>query len=98
MQNNACQEKQLISELAIITQERGLIVIKIILWKWAQFSAVLKRANSLWSMRKDMANEPETIATFLYMCKVCSEVDIPVKKTNMEIEKIWRKAISKIKL
>ncbi len=49
-------------------------------------------------MRKDTAKEPETIAIFLYMYKVCSKVDPPVKKTNMEIEKIWRKTISKIKL
>lgn len=49
-------------------------------------------------MRTDMAKEPETIAIFLYMYKVCSKEDPPVKKTNTEIEKIWRKAISKIKL
>lgn len=65
----------------------------------AQFPAVLRRVNSiLSSMRKDTAKEPETIAIFLYMYKVCSKVDPPVKKTNMEIEKIWRKTISKIKL
>lgn len=71
----------------------------------AQFSAVLKRANSvLWSMREGIASEPEA-AVILYLYKVCAhlkylhgDLDPQIKKTAMEIEKIQRRAIGKLKL
>lgn len=71
-----------------------------------QFSAALRRANSiLWSMREGIANEPEAVVILLYIYKECShlkylhgDLDPQIKKTNMKIEKIQRRAIGKWEL
>lgn len=55
-------------------------------------------------MREGIASEPEA-AVILYLYKVCAhlkylhgDLDPQIKKTAMEIEKIQRRAIGKLKL
>lgn len=72
----------------------------------AQFSAALKGANSiLWSMREKITSEPEAVLILLYIYKRCvhlkylhGDLDPQIKNANMEIEKIQRRAIGKLKL